>query len=392
MTIFELKRFLVVVLCGGIALVVSGALPAPETCIQRAIVSEGNQARLAAFFKKALEGKNLTVGVIGGSITNGTACKNPDKRYHGILLAWLKTHFPKSEFKLVNAGIGATNSDYGALRAKRDLLSKKPDLVVIEFAVNDGNDRNFAESYEGLVRQVLNAPGEPTVLLLFMMHYNGKNAQEKQAAVGKHYNLPMISYRDALWPEIETGTLKWKEISPDSVHPNETGHVFAGKLLCLYMDHVLKKYMHGEITDQDSAMPRAMISKLFENCILLEGNDLKPIANKGWTFDKYPPAWKSSIPGSVVEFELAGRTLKFAFWKINGPMGKVKVYVDGNAVGIFDSWFSATWGGHRNMQLLGSNLEPVMHRIKFELLEEKNAGSSGNEFKILCIGAAGAGK
>jgi hypothetical protein len=51
----------------------------------------------------------------------------------------------------VNAGIGATDSDYGSLRAQRDVLSKNPDLVIIEFAVNDiGGDTTLDDTYEGL--------------------------------------------------------------------------------------------------------------------------------------------------------------------------------------------------------------------------------------------------
>ena len=38
---------------------------------------------------------------------------------------------------LINAGIGATDSDYGCLRVQRDVLSQNPDLVIVEFAVND---------------------------------------------------------------------------------------------------------------------------------------------------------------------------------------------------------------------------------------------------------------
>ena len=50
---------------------------------------------------------------------------------------------------------------YGALRAGRDLLSGAPDLVVIEFAVND--NWTDGEAYEGLVRQILAQPNHPPI-------------------------------------------------------------------------------------------------------------------------------------------------------------------------------------------------------------------------------------
>ena len=61
--------------------------------------------------------------------------------------------FPKATVKFVNAGIGATGSNYGALRAERDLLSHQPDFVVVEYAVNDGNAAAFAATLEGLLRR-----------------------------------------------------------------------------------------------------------------------------------------------------------------------------------------------------------------------------------------------
>ena len=91
---------------------------------------------------------------------------------------------------------------YGSLRAGRDLLSSAPDLVVVEFAVND--NWTDGEAYEGLVCQILAQPNQPAVILLFMMWERGGNDQEMQARVGRHYDLPMVSFRDAMSP-------KWRQ-------------------------------------------------------------------------------------------------------------------------------------------------------------------------------------
>lgn len=129
--------------------------------LQRAVVSYGNNQRLNRFLEKAEQGGNLTVGVLGGSITQGAVCPDSAKCYHGVLLQYLRANFPKSRFTLVNAGIGATGSNYGAFWAQRDLLSKKPDLVVLEYAVNDQDGLQSALTYEGIVRQVLTTPESP---------------------------------------------------------------------------------------------------------------------------------------------------------------------------------------------------------------------------------------
>ena len=47
--------------------------------------------------------------------------------------------FPDTEVNYVNAGIGATNSYLAVHRVDNDLLAHKPDVVVVEFSVNDSN-------------------------------------------------------------------------------------------------------------------------------------------------------------------------------------------------------------------------------------------------------------
>src|ERR1700710_2960325 len=124
--------------------------------IARSQVSNGNLTRLINVVAKARRGEPVTIGVIGGSITVGAFASNPQNSYAGHLLAWWQEKFPQCELRLVNAGAGGTGSMYGALRADKDLLFAKPDLVVIEFAVNDYY--TDGEAYEGLVRQILAQP------------------------------------------------------------------------------------------------------------------------------------------------------------------------------------------------------------------------------------------
>jgi lysophospholipase L1-like esterase len=366
------------------------SLPSIKYLLPHAVVSEGNQARLQSAFAKAKKGGKLVIGVIGGSITEGSVSRDPDKRYANVVLSWWRKTFPNTEIVLVNAGIGATGTNYGAMRVKRDLLSKSPDMVIIEFAVNDLNTKEDAESYEGVVRQILNAPEKPAVMLLFMTRKNGITAQELESRIGAHYGLPMISYRDALWTEIESDRLKWEQISFDVVHPNENGHVITGELISGFLEEAFKKLSAETPLKVNKKIPPPLFTDDFEFTSLFDGEDLKPLTNKNWEFEKSNKAgWKSSAPGSVIEFEICGTRIYLSCWKINGPMGKIKVNVDGRNPVIVDAWFNETWGGMRYMVPIGENLRKGKHTVRIELLQEKNSRSTGNEFKVLCLGSAG---
>src|SRR5512137_2476004 len=146
-----------------------------DAIIARSVVTAGDTARLQQALAKGRRGEPVTVAVIGGSITAGAGASSREKNYGSLLAQWWRETFPKAKIELVNAGIGATGSNYGALRAQRDLLDRRPDFVVVEYGVNDPNTRSSAETLEGLIRQILKQPQQPAVVLLFMMHRNGTN-------------------------------------------------------------------------------------------------------------------------------------------------------------------------------------------------------------------------
>lgn len=86
-----------------------------------------------------------------------------------ILSAFPEAFSAKNNVKFIKAGVGGTPSELGMIRFDRDVLrdGQQPDIVVIEFAVNDEGDETKGDCYESLVRKVLNLPWKPAVILLF---------------------------------------------------------------------------------------------------------------------------------------------------------------------------------------------------------------------------------
>ena len=145
----------------------SGAdVPALETTGPRSIFVPGDFARFEQVWARLDKGEPIRIAVIGGSITQGAGASRPERRWGESFCAGWRRAFPNARIDFVNAGIGATGSEIGAFRLKRDVLDKKPDVVVVEFAVNDRKDKDRAESYEGVVRQLLKEPRGIAVILL----------------------------------------------------------------------------------------------------------------------------------------------------------------------------------------------------------------------------------
>ncbi len=364
----------------------------PVDWIDRALVNTGNNARLKAVFEKAGRGEEIILGFIGGSITQGLEASSPQTQYSGYVQRWFTSVFPLASVRVVNAGINATGSDYGAARAARDLLVHAPDLVVVEFAVNDADTPEAAASYEGLVRQILDSPNRPAVILLFMCNRWGNNAQAWESRIGEHYGLPAVSYKNLIGPALESGRLQWSDLSRDSVHPNDRGHAFAGKLLQI----VLQRVKDSQSMDAAGEPPNPLISDHFAHCSLSEANTLTPVVNRGWRLKEDPELgvgknyfFSSDDPGSVIEFTARGRSLYLSYWRLNDDMGTVAVSVDGRAPQKLDAWCADTWGGSRASQMIWTGDACGDHRVRVELLNEKNEASEGHAFRILGLSAAG---
>ncbi|WP_053779429.1 hypothetical protein [Paenibacillus xylanivorans] len=90
--------------------------------------------------------------------------------------------------------------------------------------MNDADDETEGTCYESLVLQALRADYDPAVILLFSVFKNDWNLQDRLAPVGWHYNLPMVSVKDAVVEQFqlppEEGRLISKEqYFHDIYHP-----------------------------------------------------------------------------------------------------------------------------------------------------------------------------
>ena len=117
-----------------------------EEMLDAGIFNPGDTGRLASVMARAASGEDITIAYIGGSITNGDSANPKETKCYAYLTTeWWKATFPGANINYVNAGIGATDSYIGVHRAKRDVLAYKPDLVIVEFSVNDACDEHYGQ-------------------------------------------------------------------------------------------------------------------------------------------------------------------------------------------------------------------------------------------------------
>lgn len=364
-------------------------LPKPDTdyvneeMLANAILAEGNLARLAAAMKKAKNGEEITVGVIGGSITQGSSASNKANSYAERFYRWWGEAFPDTKVNYINAGIGATSSYLGVHRVDQDLLSYKPDVVIVEFSVNDSDTIFYKESYEDLMRKILKAENKPAIIQLFMTMENGTSAQNSHLHLGFIYDLPRISYGEMVLSEIEKGSFSWKDISPDNIHPNDRGHAMVGEVLWDYLNSVYDKL--DTITEEPLELTtEPFANERFMEATILDSANIEPIQygsfEKASVNDHFRNNWRSTSGNEAIIFETEAKNIGVMFYKtIDGKGGQYEVFIDGELKYTLNADFKNGWGNYAETIEVYRSEEKKMHRIEIR----KSDNSTGDVFTIL---------
>ena len=344
--------------------------------------------RLASVMKKAERGEDLTIGLIGGSITQGVASegrldkKVEDPRYYAnIFFDWWKSYYPDISIKNINAGIAGTDSYLGLHRAYEDLLHEKPDLVVVEYSVNDKNDLVHEKSYEHLVRNILSMENSPAVILLFMAETDGTSAMITHIKTGEYYRLPMLSYADAMKRMMEDGRYSAGDLSGDRLHPSVMGHAMIGELLWRYLNEVYENADHITDTEDTWELPEAFTPGNYDRARFLHGDELYAEQKGSFTYGTDNWAFKegyTSLAGNGgISFKAEFANLGISYiQRGRADMAFFDVYVDGV--------YKATLNGRTRVELVAADVEIYTSdkRAEHTVTIYRNPASYGGRIEI----------
>lgn len=201
--------------------------------IEASLVQTGNLYRIQRAIEKAERGEEVVIAYLGGSITQGAGAKpiHTESYAYRSYQAFRK-RFGKGNgenVRLIKAGAGGTCSELGLTRYELDVLRKGavvPDIVFLEYAVNDAGDETDGVCFESLARMAMDGPGSPAVILLFAVFMSDFNLQERMIPVGERLRLPMISIRNAVVPQFsgEKPVMTKRQFFYDLFHPSNEGH------------------------------------------------------------------------------------------------------------------------------------------------------------------------
>lgn len=304
---------------------------------------------LPNFFEKVKKGDSVTVVYFGGSITAAGG------GWRDQSLSWLQKRYPKARIGQVNAGVGGTGSDLGAFRCRRDVLAFKPDLVFVEFAVNDGgNIPRIEATMEGIVRQIWRNDAGTDICFVYTVSGNMLDTVETgrlwpsmlaMEHIAEHYGIPSIQMGMVAVDMVKQGKMIFYGkpadypgqlvFTGDNVHPNtHTGHRLYAEAVARSMEK-----MEGNDRAQTHVLRAAYTSGNWEDAQMVAVNELTTKGSwKDWAHDgdslgqkygnKFPYLYKSNEPGASISISFNGRLL--GVYDLVGPgCGGYTITVDG---------------------------------------------------------------
>lgn len=190
----------------------------------------------ADFDRRASAGEPLCVVFFGGSLTWGANASDPQRTsYRALMADWLAHKYPRCPFTFRDAAIGGTGSQLGIFRLERDVLSCNPDLVFLDFTLNDGlydSDPQSLDSYETILRELIGR-GIPVEQIFFGgktefgpgYHPDQLPRLQAHKQLAAAYGTATGDTYPLVQKQIQDGTLTREQIWPfDGVHPDDLGY------------------------------------------------------------------------------------------------------------------------------------------------------------------------
>ena len=348
---------------------------------------------LPNFLAKLQRGGEVRMGYLGGSIT-------AQDGWRPKTLRWFQEQFTNARLREINAAIGGTGSDLGVFRLQQDVLAHKPDLLFVEFAVNDAGapPEQIHRCMEGMVRQTWQANPETDICFVYTLANNmldnylaGKLPRSVIAmeSLAAHYAIPTINFGPSVAALQKEGRLVFTGqkpktdaekaalgdkvlFSPDSVHPyTDSGHQ-------LYLDAVVRAW--PQLRTAGQAGPHTLgapfVADHFAAAKLVPLDRAKLSA--GWEHlaatnsmarrfrGQMPQMWRASQPGETITFKFRGTAV--GVYDIVGPdCGQIIITLDDRPPRVMPR-FDAYCTYHRlQSAMFGTGLPDTEHTVKLEI-------------------------
>ncbi len=348
---------------------------------------------LANVAAKLKAGQSVTVAVFAGG-------NHAQGQWTATVGKWLQAQYPTAKLTIINSPIhgGFRGSGLSVFRLGHDVLSHRPDLLIVDFAADDfeSNEEAVQANAEGMVRQAWKADPNMDVLFVyaFRLEYEADYAKglcpsavSAYERVAARYGVPAVNMGHRLAQLARDGKLTVKATAAESqAKPDQPVFTKDGvyvtpagvQLYATIIQEGLAKLL-ADGSPQPHALAKPLAARNMEGAVqkpitreMLSGDwqEVVPAEVAGSNFSNhFDRLWVTRTPGAKLTFKFTG-TRAWIFDVFGPATGRVNVTVDGVDKGQrqqVDPW---SYYYRLGSLEIASNLPPGEHTATIELLPD----------------------
>lgn len=249
-------------------------------------------------------------------------------------------HTAGKQVEAVNMAVSGTNCLTGMMITQLLVKEQQPDIVFVEYSINEESHPIGLEKYESLLRMLLSLEKRPVVIPVSVFNRDGYSCEEYMLPFAKMYGNPMVGLKHSLYPLIQSGELPMNVYTEDEGHPHVDGHEFIARAIWLAIQRSI----------EDSAstlpMPDPMTGARFEGLKLIDLEKAAPETEPCCYHEPMFPVCQKKKPGSglVMEFDEECSQLVVMYVKSSSrDRASVNVMCDGKRLGGFSGYSLFGW-------------------------------------------------
>lgn len=355
------------------------------------ILSRGNNYRLKKVMEKAKNGESLNIVTLGGSVTEGALAEPRTEGYAYLFAKNFEANYG-GKINFINAGLSGTPSALGVMRYGQDVLEPLggvPDILVIEFAVNDWQEVTTGRAYESLIYQALTDNPECAVILMFAVTSKKWSLQPDLQEYGFYYQLPMVSMTKAL----EHPAITDEEYFGDEFHPTNAGQKVMGDCLMKLIDTLAEEeieepfeipeeakngrdFMHMTMVREEadvSKLSKGSFDKVdtaVQNCVFTDGSSFPNNFYNDGTGDHASLVMELDAKRILIDCKSSGST----------EFGEAEIVLDGKVVQTVNGYTQGGWNSSNVLLILDEN-ETAHHTLEVRMCK----GQEDKKFTVYAV-------
>lgn len=362
---------------------------------------EKKEIGLSNTYAKLTNDKELTIAYIGGSVTDGYGSSDASKHAWAAHLGnHITEKYPDVKLNNKKLSIGGTGSYLASFRYEREIAAVNPDLLFIEYAINDKYNgvtyEQVVKSSESIVR--IANKFNPAIDIIYVLTFDSgtKDSDYEQLKahrdVAEYYGYPCMKMADKVYAMLEETGDDYYKYFKDGVHPNDEGYAFYGEqVIALFDEEIAKAEAAGDAKYENHKLPEKLMSDyvtidatmIYADEIDLsdsEGWEYQPNSAYSWLGRRYNGRIFANSLGAKLTFEFEGTDIGLATG-IGPNMGIITVTVDDREPVVIDEYRTST---NPKDRVIAEDLPAGKHTVTIEVTG-MNEKSGGAEFEIGAI-------